>query len=346
MSAMIRRTHVPTGTGQSVKIWRTFLLAGLLLMSMQAAVLAGKGSPAEKIEDASPRIFDSKTGQELTVARAAEQLARADAVFLGENHDSGPGHQLQLELIQALHQLRPDLVISLEMFERDVQGTLRDYLSGRIDEEQFLQVSRPWSNYADHYRPIVEFARKHRLDVLAANIPRRIASAVAKDEQPDPEDRAWLPRETTAPDDAYAARFRATMQGHGGSLSEEKLALYYQAQCLKDDCMAESMADAFASRPRNWPLVVHLCGRFHSDYGYGTAARLQSRLPLLTLGVVSMEAVEPAELATVDPKAEPLTEARARCHVLVVVPEEPSRKEAKQPVAAPRPPATEASAGG
>ena len=288
----------------------------------------------------SPQILDSRSGATLTPAEAAIRLQQADVIFLGEEHNSTPGHRVQLALIEQLHRLRPNLVVSLEMFERDVQGTLRDYLQGHIDETEFLARSRPWSNYRVDYRPIVEFASQHRLEVVASNIPRRIASAIARGEAAAPEDNCYLPRHTTAPDDAYAARFRAVMQQHGGTLEADKLERYYQAQCLKDDCMAESIAAAFASRRHRWPLVVHLCGRFHSDLGYGTVQRLQSRMPLLNTLVVSMEAIEPSALQQLDPESDELRDARSRCHLLVVVPEEKKEKKddsPRQPAVAPRP---------
>ena len=42
-----------------------------------------------------------------------------------------------------MHARRQDIVLSMEMFERDVQGVLDDYLRGRIDEESFLDLAFP-----------------------------------------------------------------------------------------------------------------------------------------------------------------------------------------------------------
>ena len=57
----------------------------------------------------------------------ADDLAANDVVFLGEEHDNACGHAQQLELLQLLHAQRPNLVLSMEMFERDVQPMLDDY---------------------------------------------------------------------------------------------------------------------------------------------------------------------------------------------------------------------------
>ena len=71
------------------------------------------------------------------------------------------------------------LVLALEMFERDVQDTLDAYLKGEIPEDEFLEQARPWPNYLEDYRPLIEFAKSKGIPVIAANIPRRAAAAVA-----------------------------------------------------------------------------------------------------------------------------------------------------------------------
>jgi hypothetical protein len=63
------------------------------------------------------------------------------------------------------------VVVAMEMFERDVQGVLDQYLAGTITEEQFLKASRPWPRFATDYRPLVEFARAHKLDCPCCGAP-------------------------------------------------------------------------------------------------------------------------------------------------------------------------------
>ena len=107
------------------------------------------------------------------------------------------------------------------------------------------------------------------------------------------------------------------MKGHAGTVEAEEMDRYYRSQCLKDDTMAESIADYLAQHHHRQPLVVHLCGKFHSDFGQGTAWRLLSRKPLLSLSVVSMEVGDkPAEFDW-----KPFAQ---QGHYLVVVPPEPA----------------------
>jgi uncharacterized iron-regulated protein len=190
------------------------------------------------------------------------------------------------------------------MFERDVQPALDEYLAGKTTEEEFLKVSRPWPRYRSDYRGIVEFARIHGWPVVAGNVPRRLASGVAKTglaalEELSPEERALAASELRCPFDDYYDRFAKEMGSHPGgtpqSPAEQKAAMerFYFSQCLKDETMAESVANLV--QDENPPLVVHYNGAFHSDYGHGAAERTRRRLSRQRIAIVTMMPVESLE---------------------------------------------------
>lgn len=271
-------------------------------------------------------VYSVASGGSLTVNAVAEELAIRDVIFLGEEHDNLAGHHFQAEVIEALYRCRPDIVISMEMFERDAQGVLDDYLKGRIDEATFLKHSRPWNTYKDHYRRVIEFAKAKGLDVIAGNVPRNLARKVSSKGVAEVEGEAHLPRQTTSPLDEYYGHFVDAMKGHIGNDNTDALERMYTAQCLKDDAMAESITDYLRLHRHRRPLVVHLCGKFHSDHGLGTASRVLSRSPLVLLGVVTMVAVEDVEKLVV-------ADHKEKGHFIVAVPA--AKKEApKEPKAA------------
>jgi uncharacterized iron-regulated protein len=254
-----------------------------------------------------PRFIHGRTRKEMTLAQVADELAARDVVYFGELHDNVAGHQVYAELAKLLADRRPDFVLSLEMFERDVQGVVTDYLRGRIDEAAFLKYSRPWKNYARDYRPLVELTRERKLDLIAGNLPRSVAGKVAsKEGSMSP----FSPRATTAPLDRYWELFGEEMKGHPGA--DGALDRMYRAQCAKDDAMAEGIADYLATHPHRQPLVIHCNGNFHSDYGLGTAARLAQRAPLAQAAIVSKIAVP--DVAKAD-----LTNDRKKAHYLLIV---------------------------
>lgn len=227
-------------------------------------------------------------GQErISIEEAADELADADVIFLGEQHDSAEGHAVQLALTKAIAERRGRIVLSMEMLERDSQRLLDMYLRGEIDQEAFRSAARLWPNYQAHYEPAVEFAREGGHDVLAANVYRPVASRVARQGLDSAMGEVWAASSVDTSPGEYRDRFDAVMSGHGG-MDEAVMDRFFAAQCIKDDTMAESIARRLACDPGDPPVVIHWNGRFHSDYGLGTVERLRARQPDLNIAVVSM----------------------------------------------------------
>lgn len=264
--------------------WLSVLLSGSAVVAAQSYV--------------PQRVFDSARGQFSDFETMVAALAGADVAFLGEQHDNADGHRLELAVLEGLARRRGQIVLGLEMFERDVQEPLDHYSMGHIAESDFLQVARPWPRYQTDYKAVVDFAVAHNWPVIATNAPQRIVSEVSKGGLPvlqgqSDDDRKLVASDLQCPtDDDYHHRFVAAMADHplGDGQSLDRM---YQAQCLRDETMAESVAKAWqVAAISGTPLVVHLNGAFHSDFHEGTAARLGRRLPGKRVVVVSMLPVD------------------------------------------------------
>jgi uncharacterized iron-regulated protein len=202
------------------------------------------------------------------------------------------------------------------MFERDVQEPLDHFQMGHMDEQEFLKASRPWPNYLHDYKPLVDFAVKRDWPIFASNVPRPLATDVSKTglgalKGKTVEETKWFAADLKCPRDEYFHRFTEAMGGHpdkesaGSAPARSDLERYYQAQCLRDETMAESVARAYtvASGGGKHPLVVHFNGSFHSDFTEGTAERAKRRLPGKRIVVVTMLPVEDLDSISPD-KAE------------------------------------------
>lgn len=258
------------------------------------------------------RVVETASGQDLAFSDLVQRIAGADVVFFGEQHDDPETHRTELGVLDAIGRSGRPVILSLEMFERDVQGVLDDYLAGRVGEAEFLAKSRPWDRYVTDYRPMVELAKARGWAVVASNVPRTMASAIGRKglaalDTLTPVERSWAARDNQCPDDAYRARFMETMRGHGSggaapapgdTLPTTVANRFYYAQCVKDETMAESIASARERGPRN-AIVVHYDGAFHSDYHQGTVARVQRRAPNLRMVVLSAVPVTDQSTATV-----------------------------------------------
>ncbi len=229
------------------------------------------------------KIFTGE-GKPATLDSVIAEAGTANVLFLGELHDDAVGHAAQAELFRRIVEKyagkRP-IALSLEMFERDVQIVLDEYLKGQITESHFLTSSRPWGNYKTDYRPLVELAKEKGIPVIAANAPRRYVNMVsrggrAKLDALSDDAKRWLPKLPYAePSPAYAAKFKALM----GPSAEAQMGLdnILSSQALWDASMADAIARFLKKRDNG--LVIHLNGSFHSEKRLGAVEHLEKYAP-------------------------------------------------------------------
>jgi len=252
------------------------------------------------------RVYDTQRKRFTDFEMMSADLVRADVVLVGEQHDDGNTHLLERAILEGFARRHVPVTLSLEMFERDVQTSVDTYVGGTGGEEDFLKGSRPWPRYASDYRPLVEFAKAHKWPVVAANVPRRIASDIARGGRTAVDalsaaDRKLAATDLQCPHDEYFTRFSETMGSHPAagsgsgsavSASDSATERYYWAQCVKDETMAESIANAFAKLEGRPGAVVHFTGAFHTDYGEGTGERVRRRLATRRVTTASIIPVE------------------------------------------------------
>ncbi len=252
-------------------------------------------------------IHDTKADAKRTWPELLDALAKVDAVFLGETHLDDTTHQVEQHVLEQLLAARHGkVVLSMEMFERDVQRVLDDYLAGRIDEATFLQRARPWQNYRTAYRPLIEAAKAAKIPVVAANFPGSLRRAFAGGggkqalDALNPAQRALVPDEIFAASAAYWERVDRAVRGHmggggGGGTPEERR---YETQNLWDNAMGDAVAKARAAHPDH--AVLHVAGGFHVAYRDGTVAQFARRSPGSTFAVVSIAPTAELHLARPD----------------------------------------------
>jgi uncharacterized iron-regulated protein len=277
-----------------------------LIASMTAVLLSAAAPPAlNDLTSFALMRNNGGTPAAVTVAEAAEALKEYDVIFFGEFHDHPGNHNAEMALFSALYARAPALSLSLEQFERDVQNVLDDYMSDRIGEELLKRNGRAWSNYAEAYRPLVEFAKENRLPVIAANAPASFVRCVGQDgpealSRATPERRGFAAAELhldTVPYRDKFVRFLREDPLHGAPDSDKSTGAPtaaelrgFAAQVTRDDTMAESIFLHLQLNPGR--KVVHVTGNFHVEAFLGTAERLTMRAPQLKVAVVAPIEVE------------------------------------------------------
>src|SRR6478672_7176908 len=127
--------------------------------------------------------FTNGTLQKTSESDVLARSSRSDVVLLGEHHDAPDHHLWQLQVLAALHMLRPEMVMGFEAFPRRVQPVLNQWTAGQLTPSQFLERvewQKIWSVPAALYLPLFEFARLNRIPMAALNVDRTLTAEISR----------------------------------------------------------------------------------------------------------------------------------------------------------------------
>ncbi|HRY99720.1 MAG TPA: ChaN family lipoprotein [Bacteroidales bacterium] len=222
---------------------------------------------------------------------------KSDIVYFGELHDNPISHWLEYELMVGMHkELGEKLTLGAEMFERDNQLMLDEYISGTISAKSFEQQARLWPNYKTDYKPLVDYAQKNQLKFVATNIPRRYASLVHGKGFEALKDLDRAARETFAP---LPIPYDSTLSCYSemmkmGEMSGHASPNLPRAQAVKDATMGYFIVE---ERSRG-SVVLHFNGAYHSDNRQGIlwyVDHYKRNLAQLTISTVQQDDMESLE---------------------------------------------------
>ncbi|MBL4596680.1 MAG: ChaN family lipoprotein [Robiginitomaculum sp.] len=238
---------------------------------------------------------DGHEPQVVHLDEALDDLVKYDVVFVGESHGHTANHLLQTKVFAGLYDRHNNMALSMEQFERDQQAALDKYLAGEIGESTLTKGDIGWRHYEQSYRPMVEFAKKNGLPVIAANAPAMAIRCIGMNgpsflDTVTGEKRGWLAQTLNLQDGAYKDKyykFAGASTNHspdaGKDQAEKDSPQFksFSAQVTRDDTMAESIYEHLQANPGR--KVMHTNGSFHSAAMLGTVERLALRNPALKL---------------------------------------------------------------
>jgi uncharacterized iron-regulated protein len=254
----------------------------------------------EGLTEKNYRIYDTRLGKEVKLADIVESMTQNDVLIFGEEHNDSVTHFLQHKLFSLLFaRFGTEVVLSMEMFDRDVQPVMNEYLQGFIREKNFKKDARSWSNYKD-YRPMVEFAKENKLAVVCANAPSRYTNMAGRLGQ---ESLQKLPKETQQwfaplPYDTASGAYYEKLTGlslHAPATADtakKKLPAINMgnfnlvvAQSLWDATMAYSIASNWKANKKK--KIFQVNGKFHSDERFAIVTQLSKYAPKAKVIVIS-----------------------------------------------------------
>jgi uncharacterized iron-regulated protein len=215
-----------------------------------------------------------------------ERAAHRDVALLGEHHDDPDHHLWQLQVLAALHMLRPEMVIGFEAFPRRVQPVLDQWIAGQLTQSQFLERvewQKIWNVPAALYLPLFEFARLNRIPMAALNVDRTLTSEISRkgwnavpDEQREGVSRA-APALRAYEDSLFEAFSQHSKDDDKRALGRDDPAFrrFVEAQTTWDRAMAEAIASRLGAPGTSRALVVGIMGSGHVEHGHAVAHQLR-----------------------------------------------------------------------
>lgn len=264
--------------------------------------LVARFSSFAQITESHYKVYSVKLNKEVTLNEIAEDMKTFDVLFFGEEHNDSVTHYLESKMFELLYQKYPNSSLSMEMFDRDVQLVMNEYLNGDIREKNFKKDARVWSNYRD-YRPMVEFAKTNKLDVVCANAPGRYTNLAGRKGQkalmalPKDSKKHFAPLPYDTASGKYYEKLM-DLTGHGSTPTTTDTGVkkappaatmgnfnLIMAQSLWDATMAYSISQYL--KHNKGKKVMQVNGRFHSDEGFAIVTQLKKYTPKLKPLIIS-----------------------------------------------------------
>lgn len=232
------------------------------------------------------RIFDAK-GKEVSYEKMIKTVSATDVVFFGEIHNCVISHWMELKVLEALAENNKKLKVGMEMLEADNQLIIDEYTSSLISSDRFEEECRLWPNHSTDYEPLVYYAKRHHLPLIATNVPRRYASIVKEKglaflDSLSAEAKRYLPKLPIKYVENKNAQEGFALMGLLGKAKETKPQLMAQAQAIKDATMGWFIAQNL----KKGEQMIHFNGTYHSDARNGIIPYLLEYRPKTTISTI------------------------------------------------------------
>lgn len=289
-------------------ILRSYMVAILIPIAGTSATIAACSTIPDQIEFHEGQLISISSHRVVSYDTLRRELLAADVIYVGEEHYTPSHIQAAIHVLTTLIESGTRPALALEMFSWDSQEALDRWIRGEIPtEEQFLAAAHWNANWGGDYRaykPLIEFARRHRIPVYALNPPRSLVRLVAKQgldrALQDPAMAQWeidfIPRD----DPDYRHIIFEQLRACHPNLPHNAYERLYEASIFRDEGMAHVIKAYLRRRTHDEGPLVSYTGSGHIQYGVPVPARVKRDLPVsindLTLYLMSFDPTRQSDI--------------------------------------------------
>lgn len=128
------------------------------------------------------RVWDTRSKNFISAQDAYDQAAASRHLLLGEKHDSGIHHRLQLEALEAIARKGGKRTLAMEQFDRENQPALNKAQAAGVTDPEKLADAGGFNRNAwqwPMYRDLIASAANRGWPLAAANLSRDDAREIA-----------------------------------------------------------------------------------------------------------------------------------------------------------------------
>lgn len=224
----------------------------------------------------------SKVVKKDTIKDIYNEIKDKKIIYVGESHTNFSHHLNQLRVIKALHKNGKRVAIAMEMFQKPFQKDLDEYIAGKTSLDEFLKNTeyyKRWKYDYNLYKPIIDYAKKNKIPLVALNIDRKINQQVSKKGllSLNKKQKRIAPKEIDQSNIAYKDSLESTFKAHIPVHGKSKMNadFFYQSQLIWDEAMAENIDKYIKKNPDK--TIVVLAGSGHIAKHMGIVPRVFRR---------------------------------------------------------------------
>ena len=230
----------------------------------------------------------SKVEKKDNIKKIYDEIKDKRIIYVAESHDKFSHHLNQLRVIKALKQNGKEVAIAMEMFQKPFQKDLDEYIEGKTSLNEFLKNSqyfKRWRFDYNLYKPILDYAKKHKIRIIALNVDRDITQNVSKKGlfSLTQEQKKLLPKQIDQSNLSYKKSLDKIFDAHmpkGDKVKTHKMSklnldFFYQSQLIWDEIMAQTIHE-YLNDKKDTVMVV-LAGSGHIEQHNGIPSRVFNR---------------------------------------------------------------------
>ena len=190
------------------------------------------------------QIIETSSGKVVSISDMIEKNKNTDIFIIGEFHNSYSCHEFQRDFIEALVKTYPKIIVGFEFFKRIDDVVLEQWRKGEISEKELIEKTGWYRSKSFNYgytKIIMDVIKKHRINAIGLNIPRKIVRRVSTrgfNSLSEQEKKLFPGINTPSIEHKYYIK---SIFGKPAVQSEKWFENVYSAQKCWDIVMAESM---------------------------------------------------------------------------------------------------------